>query len=69
MERLVRVRISMERREAKMRLEIREPIRWLERFELDRFYIIDSTDLRTRPKVLSELDGFGHWVSLQYRHE
>ena len=33
--------------------------RWLERFELDRFYIIDSTDLRTRPKeVLSELDGF-----------
>ena len=33
--------------------------RWLEKFELDRFYIIESTDLRTRPKeVLSELNEF-----------
>ncbi len=33
--------------------------RWLEKFELNRFYIIESTDLRTRPKeVLGELDEF-----------
>ena len=46
--------------------------RWLEKFELNRFYIIESTDLRTRPKeVLGELDEFPRTVKarLQYRHE
>ena len=33
--------------------------RWLQKFSLDRFYFIDSSDLRTRPvEVLSELEQF-----------
>ena len=33
--------------------------RWLQKFPLDRFYIIDSSDLRTRPvEVLEELEQF-----------
>ena len=33
--------------------------RWLLKFPLDRFYIIDSSDLRTRPvEVLEELEQF-----------